>query len=313
MLLNLDITLINPIIIDLFLHCILNMSEKINNNEGSYKDNLEKISEEKIINIVLEAGHIALKKQTEFRNSFDKKNDGSFISKADILVNNILLNFLSDNYPNIKVFTEEGENKNQLAALKEKTFFIIDPIDGTKEYIDGQKYYTVNISLIVNNSFLFSIIYAPALNLMLMANEKKTYLVEKINNNTFRKKIITCKISTDKNKNLKILATNRKEELEKIKLYLENKDINYNILNISSSIKFCYISQNVADVYIRKAKIKFWDVAAGFHIANNAGCIISDIYGNSIYEKILSDTSLKNIIDNNFFVDEFIVSSFSSL
>jgi len=312
LLINLDVTLINRIIIDLFLHCGFKMSETININEEIYKNYSEKINEEKIINIVLEAGHIALKKQTELKNQFNKKDDGSFISKADIEVNKILLNFLSENYPNIKVLTEEDENKNQLAALKEKTFFIIDPIDGSKEYISGQKNYTVNISFIVNNSFLFSIIYAPALNLMMMANEKKTYLVQKINN-SFRKKIINCEILSDQNRKLKILATNRKEELIKIKSYLENHDFNYNIVNISSSIKFCYISQNIADIYIRRANIKLWDVAAGFHIASNAGCIISDINGNSIYEKILSDTSIKKIIDNNFFVDEFIVSSISFL
>tara|TARA_Y200000002_G_C22540925_1_gene603944 strand:+ start:72 stop:938 length:867 start_codon:yes stop_codon:yes gene_type:complete len=284
------------------------MQKEFYNNKENFKDNLEKTDEEKIINIVFQAGDIALKKQTESKNSFNKKKDGSLVSKVDILVNKVLLNFLSENYPNIKVLTEEDENKNQLAALKENTFFIIDPIDGTKEYINGEKFYTVNMSLVINNSFSFSIIYAPALNLMMFANDKKTYLVKKIKN-TLRKNVVNCKVLAAPKRSLDILATKRDEELAKIKLYLENQNINYNIVNISSSIKFCYVSQNIADIYIRKARIKLWDIAAGFHIANNAGCIISDINGNSIYDKILIDKNLKKISENNFFVDEFIVSS----
>ncbi len=284
------------------------MPKEFDNNKENCKDNLEKPDEKKIINIVFQAGAIALREQNKLKNSFNKKSDGSLVSKVDILINEFLLNFLSENYPNIKILTEEDENKNQLAALRENTFFIIDPLDGTKEYINGEKFYTVNVSLVIDNSFSFSIIYAPALNSMMFANEKKTYLVKKIKN-TLRKNIINCKISESSRRSLNILATNRKEELSKIKLYLENQHINFNIVSISSSIKFCYISQNKADIYIRKAKIKLWDIAAGFHIANNAGCIISDINGNSIYDKILVDKNLKKVSENNFFVDEFIVSS----
>lgn len=284
------------------------MTKEFDNNKENFKDYLEKTDEEKFINIVFQAGDIALKNQTESKNSFNKKKDGSLVSKADILVNKVLLNFLSENYPNIKVLTEEDENKNQLAAVKENTFFIIDPIDGTKDYINGDKFYTVNMSLVINNSFSFSIIYAPALNLMMFANDKKTYVVKKIKN-TLRKNVVNCKILAAPKRSLDILATKRDEELAKIKLYLENKNINYNIVNISSSIKFCYISQNIADIYIRKEKIKLWDIAAGFHIANNAGCIISDINGDSVYDKILIDKNLRKISENNFFVDEFIVSS----
>ncbi len=76
---------------------------------------------------------------------------------------------------------------------------------------------------------------------------------------------------------------------------------------MSSAKKFCSLAIGENDIYIRKAKIKIWDIIAGFHITNNLGFIIEDFHGNNIYENISKKEYLKKISYDSFRINEFII------
>ncbi len=104
-----------------------------------------------------------------------------------------------------------------------------------------------------------------------------------------------------------MITTRREDELFKIKKMLDKNKIKYEFIHLSSALKFGYLSEGNADIYIRRAKIKLWDVISGFHIANNAGYIVKDSLGNNFHNYLVSRDYLSKIINSDFRIDEFII------
>ena len=268
-----------------------------------------KYSEKKLFDMMYGAGKIAREYFMLNNNTkYNVKNDNTPVSEADIAVDYFIKEYIKKNFPRANILSEEDNLDQQIKIIDANELFIIDPIDGTDSFITGGEHFTINISYIFNNILIFSMIYAPMLDFMMYADTKSTYKISK-NNNSYKKNIVTNKsIKNTINSQLRVITTKRKEEIMQIKLYLEKYNILYKLLHYSSSIKFCYIAINTADIYIRKANIKLWDVTAGFHIVNNSGLYIQDMNKENLYCYFLQKDYLKKISTNNFRVEEFIIS-----
>ena len=260
-----------------------------------------------LLNIVYESGEIV---KTYFykQEKFIKiKEDKTEITNADIEVNKFLIKKIKKDYSNYSYLSEENNYDEQLISIKNKKFFIIDPIDGTSSFIKGSNEFTVNLSIIKDKKIYFSVIYSPILDVLYYAHDSLLYKINsysdfKIGN--FKKiNIVSYNIKYPVN----LVTTRNPLEIDKIKKLIENSNLKFNFFCESSSLKFCNLSINKYNLYIRKANIKLWDVAAGFHIVNNAGYVIEDLHGNEIFTKLFYKESLKKISENNFKIEEFII------
>ena len=231
---------------------------------------------------------------------FKTKEDGSKVTQVDKEISNYLEKELYKQYPNIKFFSEE-KSSNLVNLPDEKNFFLVDPVDGTNSFIKKEKEFTINLSYVSNEKLIFSCILSPIENILYFSDQENSYKV-------FKNKITKL---VNKNNNLlnfyRVIATRRKDELLKINKALKKNKIKYELNYFSSSIKFCVIADGDADIYIRRANIKLWDVIAGFHIANNANFFIRDGIGNNVLEYLLNRDYLKEIQKKEFRICEFLV------
>ncbi len=119
------------------------------------------------------------------------KEDKSPVTEADKLVSKLIEDKLSIWFPNIPIISEENKEIPYDVRNKWEYFFLVDPIDGTKEFINKNGEFTVNIGLCYKNKPIFGIVTIPAINIMYCAEENKG--AWKIDLNTMGKKIIKCK------------------------------------------------------------------------------------------------------------------------
>ena len=259
-----------------------------------------------ILPIIYEAGDIS-KKFFYDKKEVKIKNDFSEVTLADIEINNYLIQKLKYYYPTYDILSEENSINEQLESIENSNFFVIDPIDGTNSFIRGSSEYSINLSLICDHKLVFSAIYLPIDDILYFSDKKNTYKYGSYKNfaNEKKEKIY---IKNLENRNyINLICTKREEEIIEIKNFLKKSLKRFNFYHVASSKKFCILSESKADIYIRKAKIKLWDITAGFHIAFNSGLIIQDLDGNNLYKKFLTKKYLKIIKNNKFKIDEFII------
>jgi len=240
--------------------------------------NLKNIAEG-LIDTFLMAGKIA-KEISKEGIKVKIKSDKSPVTNADIMVNEILTKKIKNLTPNIPVVSEETVEFNSLN--NNTTFWLIDPIDGTRDYISKKEEYTLNAALIIDNIPSLGVIYAPAKDRLFYSYGKN--LAFEINKGV--KKKLNCK-KVNANKIIG-LENSEKTPIEVLNIY---KKYNVSkILKISSSIKFCILAAGEADIYAANARAFEWDIAAGHAILEHAGGTITKhdgekfLYGKENYK-----------------------------
>ena len=203
----------------------------------------------------------------------ETKSDNTPVTNADIEVNNILTNKINEITPQIPIVSEESSINKKTKNLK--TFWLIDPIDGTSDYIHGRDEFTLNAALIIENKAELGIINAPAKKRLFY-----TYSLGSCFELSENKKIIlNCKkLSKDGEVNAVSYSNILKPEI--IELHKKYKVTNYK--KMKSSLKFCVIAAGEFDLYVAEARASEWDIAAGHAILKNAGGKVSDFNGNEI-------------------------------
>tara|TARA_B100000965_G_scaffold398354_1_gene416349 strand:- start:1187 stop:1966 length:780 start_codon:yes stop_codon:yes gene_type:complete len=196
------------------------------------------------------------------------KEDGSPVTNGDLKVNEIITQKIIQLTPSIPIISEETvdlKKKNKL-----NTFWLIDPIDGTKEYIAGKDEYTLNAGLIIDNLPAVGIIGVPKKNRIFYSYGKNnSFLLE---NNQIKK--LDCKKKTP---NGEIIAlTNHTEPPELILNKLKEFGVT-SFRKLSSSYKYCVIATGEYDLYLDKVRANEWDDAAGHAIAESAGAVVTSL------------------------------------
>ena len=234
-----------------------------------------KVTAENLIDTFLEAGKIA--KNISLKGvKITIKPDKSPVTDGDLAVDDLLTKKITNLTPDIPVISEETVNP----AIKKdyKTFWLIDPIDGTRDYINKKDEYTLNAALIMDLKPAIGIIYAPAKERLFFSYGKN--LAFEIKNG--EKKILNCaKINKNEIIGLENSGTTPNEVLDIYsKLHVSKK------IKMSSSLKFCILASGEADVYAAKARAFEWDIAAGHAILVHAGGLVTTHNGkNFLYGK----------------------------
>ena len=196
------------------------------------------------------------------------KEDKSPVSNGDLKVNELLSKKISQLTPNIPIISEETVNlkkKNQ-----SKIFWLIDPIDGTKEYIAGKDEYTLNAALVINTVPVLGLVGVPKKDKLFFSySPGESYLIE--NNKT---KKINCSKKQPKNK---IVALSSVIKPSDMILNILKKHNVTSIVKMASSYKFCVIATGEYDIYAARERANEWDYAAGHAVAQNAGAIIKTL------------------------------------
>ena len=224
-----------------------------------------------LIDTFNKAGNVALDLR---KNGLKKENkpDNTPVSNGDIEVNKILTKKISEITPNIVIVSEENsahKNDNNL-----KNFWLIDPIDGTRDYINNKDEFTLNAALIINNKPSIGIITAPA--------KKRVFYSYSASN------------SYELVNNQEIELINKKKSYKEIKAVSYSDELKPEILSIhkkykvsshqkmKSSLKFCVVAAGEFDVYAAEPRAFEWDIAAGHAILIHAGGEVTDFEGKEI-------------------------------
>jgi len=226
---------------------------------------------EQLIDTFLEAGKIA-KEISQRGVKVTIKSDKSPVTDADLAVDKILTVKIKKLTPSIPVISEETVNLN--IENSSKTFWLIDPIDGTKDYIKKKDEYTLNAALIIDCKPAIGIVYAPAKNRIFFSYGKDHAF--EINNE--KKIVLNCKkVNNNEIIGLENSGTTPSEVLKIYKKYKVSRTV-----QMSSSIKFCIIASGEADIYAANARAFEWDIAAGHTILEHAGGSITTQEGENI-------------------------------
>tara|TARA_Y100001958_G_C21092521_1_gene445165 strand:+ start:162 stop:941 length:780 start_codon:yes stop_codon:yes gene_type:complete len=198
----------------------------------------------------------------------EMKDDNSPVSNGDLVVNKIITNKLIELTPNIPVISEETVKVND--KNKNSIFWLIDPIDGTKEYISGKDEYTLNAALVMDKKPLIGLVGVPKKNqLFYTYGPGKSFLKE--NKKT---KNLDCKKKIKRDDIRAVSSYGKPSEMIMKKL---NEYKVSSITNVASSYKFCLIADGTFDIYAAKERANEWDYAAGHAVAENAGAIITTL------------------------------------
>ena len=227
---------------------------------------------ENLIDTFLHAGKVSL----ELRNrglTKEIKSDNTPVSNGDIEVNKIITKKINELTPHIRIVSEETSDNKSIKDLND--FWLIDPIDGTYDYINNLDEFTINAGLIIDKQPVAGLIYAPAKKRMFYSYGN-TFAFELIDGKPVK---LNKKNNFDKNK-IKFVSYSKKikPEIEKIHKELNVKEY----VRMKSSLKFCVIASGEFDGYVAEPRACEWDIAAGHAILKHAGGNVTDFEGNEI-------------------------------
>ncbi|AAC06626.1 3'(2'),5'-bisphosphate nucleotidase CysQ [Aquifex aeolicus] len=220
---------------------------------------------EKVIKACKKAGEEILEVYSkEF--TVEEKEDRTPVTEADRRAHRIITEELKET--RIPVLSEEGKEIPFKERRKWKRFWLVDPLDGTKEFIKKNGEFTVNVALVEEGEPVLGVVYAPALEVL--------YFAEK-GNGAYREvkgKMEKLPIGNWSRENLRVVAS-RSHMNEETKKFLENLEKKFGklqFLSKGSSLKICMVAEGSADIYPRIAPTMEWDTGAGHAVAKEAGC-----------------------------------------
>ena len=245
-------------------------------------------------NIAIQAG---LKILDHYKKKLEivKKLDKSPLTKADLDSNRIIIEGLKKIDNNIPILSEESLISWDIRKNWNK-YWLIDPLDGTKEFINKNGEFTVNISLIENYKPVLGIIYAPTLSTLYYASKNKgsykIYCDNTLNNFDKSKKI---NVSLKKISEHLLIIGSRSHSNDDFDNWVKENVNDYEIIKKGSSLKFCEIADGSVDIYPRFGPTSEWDIAAGHIILLEAKGAVYSLDN----KEILYNTK-KNLINPSF-------------
>ncbi|MBI9035356.1 MAG: 3'(2'),5'-bisphosphate nucleotidase CysQ [Bacteroidales bacterium] len=236
----------------------------------------------RVIKTAIEAGKATLEVyNSDF--SVQTKSDDSPLTLADQRSHEIIEAELTSTL--IPILSEEGRDIPYSERKSWTYFWLIDPLDGTKEFVKRNSEFTVNIALIHESEAILGVIYVPVYDLLYFANEKGSFKLEKasefISNSINLNSIIniSCRLPLQKtSESDEIIVVASKSHLnQKTADYIKSlSEIHSNVRSVSrgSSLKLCLVAEGSADLYPRFGPTMEWDIAAGSAIIKFAGATI---------------------------------------
>ncbi len=219
-----------------------------------------------VISIAKEAGKEILKiYKKDF--SVNYKKEGSPLTEADIASHNLIIKMLKKNYPKIPILSEESKEIEYSERKNWNRFWLIDPLDGTKEFVKKKNEFTVNIALIREGKPILGVVYVPVKDLVYFSDGKES--LKQFDNGEIKK--LPLEEGKDNKENKLRVVASKSHFSEETKNYIESLGKEYELISIGSSLKLCMVAEGKADIYPRLGPTMEWDTAAAHAIVNGAG------------------------------------------
>jgi 3'(2'), 5'-bisphosphate nucleotidase len=238
----------------------------------------------KVIEIVKNANDIVMEVYNRYLQEegicINYKDDNSPLTEADLKASNYICSELNKLYPDIPIICEETK-KMEYSERKDWTmFWLVDPVDGTKEFVKKNGEFTVNIGLIENNKPIMGVVGVPVQNVIYYGDQSGAFKLNlNVTNSTNNLQSLTCKSFTKEDPI--VVASSRSHANEETQKYLESFNVKSQHPS-GSSLKFMLLAENKAQLYPRLALTSEWDIAASHAILVAAGGSIYQVDGQEI-------------------------------
>lgn len=245
--------------------------------------------------IAVQAGNAILKIYYDegLSQEIEHKADNSPLTLADMASNQVIVDGLRNNFPEIPILSEEGRHISFSEREAWNRFWLVDPLDGTKEFIKRNGEFTVNIALIEDGYPVLGIIYAPV--------PDTIYVGDVIRHECYKitGEGISRSLQVNHKNGGRIAVGSRSHASQEEADLLVQFDVNETI-SVGSSLKFCMVAEGKADIYYRHGPTMEWDTAAGQAIVEAAGGTVQSMpTGNRFsYNK-------ENLLNGSFLVKGF--------
>lgn len=204
----------------------------------------------------------------------DMKDDNSPVTEADVAANDIIIASLRTITPDIPILSEEGSSIPWDERKHWQTFWLVDPLDGTKEFIKRNGEFTVNIALIHNQQPILGVVYAPVLDKLYYTNTQGAFLLHA------GETVQLSASSIPDDEAVKVVGS-RSHASPEMSLYLARFKTT-DIIPVGSSLKFCLIAEGSAHCYPRLGPTCWWDTGAGHAVACAAGAKVQQLDGSPL-------------------------------
>jgi 3'(2'), 5'-bisphosphate nucleotidase len=222
------------------------------------------------------------------------KDDNSPITEADRRAHTLILSGL-DHF-HLPVLSEEGNIPEFTTRKNWQRYWLVDPLDGTKEFVSRNGEFTVNIALIENGNPIFGVVYTPVLDVCYYADENigafridrfSEYYNDKKTDEIFNDSIRLPKQLKDKTTVIVASRSHMNDETNNFIVNIEKEKGLIKLVSRGSSLKLCMIAEGSADIYPRYGRTMEWDIAAGHAVIRYAGKDVKDaVTGQSlVYNK----------------------------
>jgi 3'(2'), 5'-bisphosphate nucleotidase len=232
------------------------------------------------ITAALEAGKAILEIYHSGAFDIEIKGDNSPLTKADTASHNVIMSFLTKT--NIPVLSEEGKTISYEERKDWTQLWIVDPIDGTKEFIKRNGEFTVNIALIENQKTQIGVIFVPVTGELYFSSKEMGAFKVKVDLENYDIDYLVANADKlplqrdDKTYTIVASRSHMSPETEDYVQQMKNKHGDVNLISKGSSLKLCMVAEGQADCYPRFAPTMEWDTAAGQAICEHAGFQVID-------------------------------------
>jgi len=246
---------------------------------------LSQINTKDIVAIAKEAGNAIMQIYSQ-DFEVEYKQDKSPLTLADKKANDIIENSLSQLSVNLPILSEEGKNIPYEQRKHWEYFWLVDPLDGTKEFIKKNDEFTVNIALIHKDAPVLGVVYAPALDVCYWAKQgdgafkdgKRLPLKTENQRETYKIVASRSHMSTETQAFINNIDTDKKKEL----------------VSIGSSLKICLVAEGEADIYPRLGPTMEWDTGAAHTIIQESGKRIKNYINFQYFDFLYNKKKLLN-------------------
>jgi len=236
-----------------------------------------------LVSTSIAAGALILKIR-ENLDGWEEKADGSPVTMADRGAEDLIVSTLAKLDPTTPVMAEERISSGETTPAASQRFYLVDALDGTREFIKKRDEFTVNIALIEAGEPVMGVVVAPALGEGFAADASGAFRFRVVAGAATRIEAITARAPSS---SITILSSLSHMTLE-TEDYLQQFDVSER-LSYGSSLKFCRLAEGIADLYPRLSRTMEWDIAAGDAILRRAGGSVRTLDGAPMrYGKVIN-------------------------
>jgi len=233
--------------------------------------NLEKVKDISVT-AAKEAGKIICEVRSRGFGTRDK-SDGTPVTEADIAADRVIKETLSAAFPDLPILSEETADDGR--RLSSRFCFIVDPLDGTRYFIEGSGEFTVNIALADNGVPVFGLVYSPVKDLLY-------YAIKGVGAFRVTEQGETAIFTKKRENSLCAVRGKSRPDPRADAIYAANSGVISNFAFVGGALKGCLIAEGSADIYIQTGMTYEWDIAAAQCICETAGGYVGDLSGNPL-------------------------------